>query len=61
MKVFRIITLLLFFVLLFHADLSAQPGPPPDDPDAVPIHGAIYLLIAGAALGFRKLFSQSKE
>jgi hypothetical protein len=53
--------LICSFFLLISADLMAQPGPPPPDPDApVPFQGLIYLLLAGAAFGVKKIIGQSK-
>lgn len=52
------ITLLL--VLSFHM-LSAQPGNPGGDPDAIPIDGGIGILIAaGAVLGVKKIYDLNK-
>lgn len=66
--------LLLFLFLLSVGGLFAQPpgGPPPGgggttgtappcwEPECVPIDGGIgFLLVAGAALGARKLYNKS--
>jgi hypothetical protein len=53
--------LVCFLFLLISADLMAQPGPPPPDPDApVPFQGLIYLLLAGAVFGVKKIIGQTK-
>jgi hypothetical protein len=59
MKLFGLICLLLFVT---SADLLAQPGPPPPDPDfPVPFQGLIYLIIAGAAFGVKKILGKQRK
>jgi len=53
-----VVALFLFFLVTMH--VSAQPGDPGGNPDAVPISGIEYLLAAGALLGFRMLRANRK-
>lgn len=50
---------LIVFLFLAICTVDAQPGPP-GDPD-VPITGVEILLVAGGALGLRKIISSKKK
>ena len=53
-----VITLLIFMAVA----ASAQPNIPPDPPSAaVPLSGLEILLLAGGALGVKKLWNASKN
>ena len=56
MKIFLLSILLILLTSLF---VVAQPGPPPPDPDIVPITGIEYLLLGGGAYGVYR-FSKKK-
>ncbi len=45
----------IHLVLLTSVLAIAQPGPPPPDPQVVPITGLEYLLLGGGAYGIYKL------
>lgn len=54
---------LIVNILLWHtAFIMAQPGDPQSgSPDAVPIHGIIYLLAGGIILGLKKVWNHNKR
>ena len=55
------ILLSVLFLFMFSVQLLAQPGLPPPDPGPVPIQGLGYLLLAGAALGIKKIMDIQKR
>jgi len=58
----KLLSLICLFIFITSANLMAQPGPPPDDPDyPVPFQGLIYLVIAGAALGVKKILGKQRK
>jgi hypothetical protein len=50
------------FLIISCGSLLAQPGggPPPDPGKPVPFQGFIYLVVAGALLGFKKIMDSKK-
>lgn len=58
----KLFGLICFLVLITYAELMAQPGPPPPDPDyPVPFQGLIYLILAGAAFGVKKMLAKGDK
>jgi hypothetical protein len=51
---------ILLFLLSYQLVLLAQPGDPGGDPD-IPFTGIEYLLLAGGALGIRKLWGKRNK
>ena len=51
----KIFLLGIHLVLLTSVLAMAQPGPPPPDPQVVPITGLEYLLLGGGAYGIYRL------
>lgn len=51
----RIFLSSIYLVLLSSVLAIAQPGPPPPDPEVVPITGLEYLLLGGGAYGIYRL------
>ncbi len=57
-----IFTMVAAFTLLSVSQLLAGPPPPPPPPLAIPIDsGASILLIAGAAVGAKKIYDRRKN
>lgn len=56
----KIVGLAIVLIFLGFNAVNAQPGDPGEDPDAVPLGGVEILLVAGGALGIRKLI-KSKD
>lgn len=52
------VSLILF--LAFSLDLSAQPVPP-DSNNNAPIPGLVWLAVAGAAVGAKKVYSKKDQ
>ena len=54
------VLIVMIALTLLSADVYAQPGDPSGDPD-VPITGIELLLVAGGALGIKKLINTRKN
>lgn len=51
----------LVFISIVPGSIFAQPVPPEDDPDKVPITGIEYLIIGGGAYGVSRLLRKKKD